>query len=136
MQHQVTGLTGQIKLPVPQYRMTGRQLAAMLKGKSAGFRAVVDYDLRTGQLVVVGMTAAESRVLTGTPAGYQSTVAGLQPHERRLLMSGQVSISECHNRRKPSVAAVERYCRKAGLDLIWQALERMTKPAPSLVATQ
>jgi hypothetical protein len=128
MKSQVTGLIPQIKPPVLQYRMTGRQLAARLKRSTASQKAIYDHDLRSGALVVVGYTAGLSRRVTGTPRGYQSTASRLHPHERMRLLAGSGSISQYHNA-KPSVAAVERYCRKVGLDLIWQAVERLTTPS-------
>jgi hypothetical protein len=47
MTPQVTGL-------VPQIKISGREFAALLKNASATENALIDLDLRTGRMVVVG----------------------------------------------------------------------------------
>jgi hypothetical protein len=132
-----TGMTSQVVDLAPQIKISGRMLAALLKKASATRKALVDNDLRTGRMVVIGMTADQSRRFSGTPRGYQCTVANLAQHERERLRNGWATISDYHNgdlKKRPSDAAIERCIKRWGADRVLQVLDRMT--APTLVAAE
>jgi hypothetical protein len=111
--------------------LTRFDLALLLKGANATFRALIDYDLRSGAIVIVGgLTADLSRAITETPRGYQCTTSGLQPHERTRMRNGWATISEYHNQRTLSDRKIERFIIKVGFDRVFAVADRMTAPTP------
>jgi hypothetical protein len=123
---------------IPQIKISGRRLAALLRTANATQRVLIDSDLRTGRMAVVGLTADLSRRLSETSRGYQSTVANLAQHERERLRNGWATISDYHNgdlKKRPSDAAIERRIKAWGADRVLQVLDRMTAPA-ALVAAE
>ena len=109
-------------------RLTWPRLARRLAKASATAAALIDYDLRTGAIVIVGGLAELTRSITNVPRGYQCTLAGLLPHERARLRSGWASISEYHNSRTVTDRKIERFISKAGFDRVFAVLDRQTAP--------
>jgi hypothetical protein len=112
-----------------EQRLTRLQLARRLAEANATEAALIDFDLRTGAIVIVGGLPAElTRSFTNVPRGYQCTLAGLLPHERARLRSGWASISEYHNSRTVTDRKIERFISKAGFDRVFAVLDRQTAP--------
>jgi hypothetical protein len=133
-------LAPQAEVKTEQLRLTWPQVARRLAEADATAAALIDFDLRTGAIVIVGgLTAEQTRSFTKVPHGYQCTLAGLQPHERMRLRNGWASISEYHNRRTLTDAAIERFItKKAGIErasaIVDRILDQMTAPTMLVAA--
>jgi hypothetical protein len=115
-----------------EQQLTWPQLARRLAEANATEAALIDHDLRTGAIVIVGgLPTGLTRSFTHVPRGYQCTLAGLLPHERARLRSGWASISEYHNSRTLTDRKIERFITKAGLDRVFAVLDRQTAPTLS-----
>jgi hypothetical protein len=118
-----------------EQRLTWPQLVRRLAAANATEKALIDYDLRTGAIVIVGgLPAGLTQSVTDVPRGYQCTVTGLLPHERLRLRNGWATISEYHNQRTLSDAVIERFIVRAGFDRVFAVADRMT--APTAIAAE
>jgi hypothetical protein len=115
--------------------VTGAELARMLKKADATGRAVIDYDLCTGRVALIGMTAKQAQPITKVSRGYRCTMAGLDPLERAHLRYSGGTISAYHNK-KPSDRAIARFIKRAGPDRVFAELDRMTSPAVEAVVNE
>jgi hypothetical protein len=112
--------------------VTGTKLASMLRKASATRRAVIDHDLCTGRLVVVGLTATQAQPITKVSRGYRCTAAGLDPLQLAAMRYGWATVSQYHNK-KPTDAAIARFIKGVGADRVFAVLDEITKPPAGMV---
>ena len=107
--------------------VTGVELRRMLKKASTTRTAVIDHDLCTGRIALIGMTGARAGPITKVPRGYRCTMASLSPLELADLRYGWGRISTYHNK-KPTDAAIARFIKRAGADRVLAVLDEYTRP--------
>jgi hypothetical protein len=115
-------------LPSPAM-ISGRELAFLVSNKPATQRALWASDMVRGRFALHNLSLTQAVGLTGASLGYAHTCLGLSETDRENVRRGAVRLAHFHNNRKSVDQVLDATVAKFGVEQIWSALDRATRPA-------
>jgi hypothetical protein len=118
----------------PTHDIVGKKLARRLrKGLSPTFAALLAREFETGESRLrAPLTRRQACLLTEASWGYVSALARATPEEIEAIKRGTLSLAALHRRkREPTDAQVDATIIKLGIERVFDALDRLTKPSIS-----
>jgi hypothetical protein len=117
----------------PPVKIDAKKLRRIRK-MPAVIRAFHAYDLEIGKSTLSGLSRAQSTSLTKASSGLVSTVASLDAATRERVRANPFLLAAYHNKRGLTDDAVDAFVAKAGIERVWDALDRATAPKVALAA--
>jgi hypothetical protein len=120
------------KLPVP-VKMAGAEIERIAKHGSPTKKALLKVDLETGRVEPHHLTPQQAQAMAKPSYGYGNTATNLSADDLERVRRDEATLSHFHNNKKLTDKQVDEVVDKIGLDRIWGAIERKTKPTTEAV---
>jgi hypothetical protein len=117
----------------PPRLIFGERLQRKLPALSPTFRALIGLELQTGVSAVTYTSPRQTAALTQVPMVFSRTIAAATPLELAAMRRGNFTVEALHKEqlanRHLTDGAVDKLVVEIGLDRVFAALERLTRPA-------
>jgi hypothetical protein len=121
--------------PVAKPAMSGRALARDMRDAPPGARATAVLPLCNGT-ALAGLTRAQAAAVGRVSVHSIATAASASPDERDLLLRGVITLRDVRRVHARSHALsgedVEAFIARVGIDVVMNALDRLTAPKTSV----
>jgi hypothetical protein len=107
--------------------MTHSSLKTRLRSSIATRRAILAHDLRS----LLGLTLREACARTGASIPYLCAFNRITPEQRDAVRHGKLKLAHIANGYRPTPAAIDSFIARAGVDRIFDGLDRATRPMPA-----